>query len=318
MTQSKVIETANPLPRGVGTGMALMLLSVTVAPGIDVFNKLAGQHVPPVEVAFFRFLVQAALLFPFVAFRGSLKKSFLGNTRLHVFRGFLLALGMIAFATALQAMDVADAIAIFFVEPAMLTILGGFFLNETIGWRRYLACAMGFVGALFIIQPNFEHVGWVALLPMVTAACVAIFLLISRHLADVEDPWSMQLQAGIWGGIFTAFIMIAIMLVGFQPWSPRVPEGIVWFYLVGTGVMATVSSLLGVASMKYAPASTLAPLQYMEMVSATVMAWFVFGNILDGFKWLGVGIIVASGLFIIWRERQLKLAASPLNVSNAP
>ena len=162
--------------------MALMLLSVLVAPGIDVFNKLAGQYVPPVEVAFFRFIVQAALLAPVVFWRGSLKTSFLGNTRIHMFRGFLLAMGMIAFATALQVMDVADAIAIFFVEPAILTILGGFFLKETIGWRRYLACAMGFVGALFIIQPNFESVGWIALLPMVTAACVAVFLLIQPAL----------------------------------------------------------------------------------------------------------------------------------------
>ncbi|MEN9895145.1 MAG: hypothetical protein RIR97_997 [Pseudomonadota bacterium] len=298
--------------------MMLMLLSVTVAPGIDVFNKLAGQHVPPVEVAFFRFLVQALLLLPFVALRGSLKQSFFGNPALHMFRGFLLSLGMIAFATALQAMDVADAIAIFFVEPAMLTILGGIFLKETIGWRRYLACATGFIGALFIIQPNFENVGWVALLPVVTAACVAIFLLISRHLSAVEDPWSMQLQSGIWGGLFTLLIMALIILADFQPWIPSVPEGKVWFYLVGTGVMATISSLLGVASMRYAPASTLAPLQYMEIVSATIMVWFVFGNVLDGFKWLGVGIIVASGLFIIWRERQLKLEAKPLNVSNAP
>ena len=128
----------------------------------------------------------------------------------------------------------------------------------------------------------------------------------------------MQLQSGIWGAIFTALIMVAIILFDVKPWIPHLPEGKVWLFLVGTGVMATISSLLGVASMRYAPASTLAPLQYMEMVSATIMAWFVFGDILDGLKWLGVGIIVLSGLFIIWRERQLKLEAKPLIVSNAP
>ncbi len=312
-------ETTGPVPvNSVAAGMAYMLMSVLLAPGIDIFSKLSGQHVPATEVAFSRFIVQILLMLPFVMARGSLQKQTVQVASLHALRGFLMAVGMTSFAIALQTMNVADAIAIFFVEPAILTVLGGIFLKETIGWRRYLACLLGFAGALLIIRPNFQAVGWVAFLPILTAFCVAVFLLISKHQARREDPWSMQLQAGLWGALFTLVTMCLVALAGFEQFAPKTPSGIVWFYLLGTGVMATVSSLLGIYALRHAPAATLAPLQYLEIVSATLFTWIIFGDVLDAWKWLGVCIIIASGLFIIWREQRLKSVSRNSDVITAP
>jgi S-adenosylmethionine uptake transporter len=303
---------------GVTTGIIYMLLSVSIAPGIDIFSKLSGQHVPATEVAFSRFIIQILLMLPFVIARGTLKRQTRQIMALHAARGFLMAVGMTSFAIALQAMNVADAIAIFFVEPAILTVLSGVFLKETIGWRRYLACLVGFIGALFIIQPNFQAAGWIALLPMLSALCIAIFLMISKRQSGFEDPWSMQLQAGLWGALFAFLAMVLVALAGFEQFAPKMPAGIVWFYLFGTGFMATLSSLLGVYALRHAPAATLAPLQYLEIVSATLFTWIIFGDVLDAWKWFGVAIIIASGLFIILREQRLKSATRNTGVTTAP
>ena len=91
----------------------------------------------------------------------------------------------------------------------MLTILSSIFLKETIGWRRYTACAVGFFGAMLIIQPSFQEVGFIALLPVVTALCIAVYVMITRVVSHSEDAGSMQFQAGLWG---TGFSLILLAL----------------------------------------------------------------------------------------------------------
>ena len=200
-------------------------------------------------------------------------------------------------------MALADAIAIFFVEPIILTILGSVFLKETIGWRRYVACAVGFLGAMIIVRPSFEEIGWVALLPVVTAVGIAVFALLTRVLAHREEASSMQFQTGIWGGVFSMLILAAGNGTGSAIFDPVVPSLDAVLLALGVGIWATFSGFLAVYAYRNAPASTLAPLQYFEIVCATIFGWLVFHDFPDVFKWLGIAIIIASGLYIIWRER---------------
>jgi len=152
-------------------GLLMMFLSVVLSPIIDIFSKLAAVTVPPAEVTAARFILQWLFALPMMALRGQWGSWSLRRSGVHAIRAGVLTLSMVSFVTTLQVMEVADAIAIFFVEPIMLTILSSIFLKETIGWRRYTACGVGFFGAMLIIQPSFQEVGFVALLPVVSAVC---------------------------------------------------------------------------------------------------------------------------------------------------
>ncbi|WP_342212853.1 DMT family transporter [Rhizobium sp. CFBP 8762] len=291
-------------------GLWLMVISVLLSPLIDIFSKLAVTSIPAAQITAARFLLQIAFLLPIVLCRRTLFDITWKKTGLHALRGALMAITMLSFITTLKVMQVADAIAIFFVEPIILTIMGSIFLKETIGWRRYTACAVGFFGAMLVIQPSMQEVGPIALLPVVSAFSLATFLLLTRMVARNEDPWSMQLYASIWGGI----IMILLLLVGhvaaIPSADPVMPEMTDSLYLLGVGVTATVAGVLSVYAYRAAPASTLAPLQYLEIVSATIFGWLVFDHLPDAVKWLGIAIIIASGLYIIWRERRTNKQAS--------
>jgi len=141
-------------------GLLFMLLSVLISPLIDIFSKLATATISSTEVAAFRFVIQSLTMLPIVFLRGAKIQFSLKQSWYHAIRGAMVTTSMISFVTTLKVMAVADAIAIFFVEPIILTILGSIFLKETIGWRRYSACAVGFLGAMLIIQPSFEEVGY--------------------------------------------------------------------------------------------------------------------------------------------------------------
>ena len=316
-TNSAETASAPALRNDIGVGLGLMVLSVLLSPVIDIFAKLAVTSVPAVEITFFRSLFQMIVLLPMVLLRGTLFDLTWKRAGLHALRGLLAAIVMITFVTTLSVMEVADAIAIFFVEPIILTILGSIFLKETIGWRRYTACAVGFGGALLVIQPSMQEVGPIALLPVVSAFALALFLLITRLSSQSEDPWSMQVHAGFWGALFTGLLLALGSGSGIAMIEPVMPDFDNSLFIAGAGAAATVSGVLGVYAYRAAPASTLAPLQYLEIVSATILGWWVFGDLPDALKWLGIAIIIGSGLYIIWRERRINKTASIPPVSPA-
>lgn len=311
--------SANPATRSndVSFGLALMVIAVLISPLIDIFAKLAIITIPSAEITAMRFVLQMIFILPVVIVRGTLFDLTWKKTGLHMLRGGLLVVTMLSFITTLKVMEVADAIAIFFVEPIILTILGSIFLKETIGWRRYTACGVGFFGALLVIQPSMQEVGWIALLPVVSAFGLAVFLLLTRMVAQNEDPWSMQFHAGVWGALFCGILLYLGDGTGSEIFDPVMPDMTAGLYLLGVGVTATISGVLGVYAYRAAPASVLAPLQYLEIVSATIFGWLVFGHLPDALKWLGIAIIIGSGLYIIWRERRVNKTASIAPVSPA-
>ncbi|MBX9456022.1 MAG: DMT family transporter [Rhizobium sp.] len=290
--------------RFAGSGVALMVASVTVAPMIDIFAKLATATVPAAEITLGRFIVQAALMLPFAMLRGRVFSRSVRHASLHLLRGLILTIGMISFVYALKSMPIADAIAIFFVEPAILTLMSAVFLREQIGWKKIAACATGFAGALLVIQPSFSEFGLISLLPVVTAFTVATFILITRALAHIEDPWSMQFQSSFWAILVSAAILLIGQGSGSDIIDPVMPDARALVLMACVGMAAALSGIFGAYAYRAAPASVLAPLQYLEIVSAAILAYFVFGDFPDALKWLGIAIIVASGVFIIVKGDQ--------------
>jgi S-adenosylmethionine uptake transporter len=294
---------ATAASREVLAGIGLMILFTLVAPVTDIIAKIATQTIPPAQVSIARYVAQLVALMPLVLWHGDLRNMTWRILGLHALRGASVAASTIAFFAAIREMPVADAIAIFFVGPMMVTVLGGLLLGERVGWRRYLASAVGFGGALIVVRPSFQELGFVALLPLLTAFTFTIYLLLTRYMSKEQSVNSLQAMAGLFGTLIISAVLWIGEGTGSVTFDPIWPDMHGWVLLVSVGLLTTLSHMFLVHAFARAPASLLAPLQYLEIVAATAFGYLVFGDFPDATKWVGITIIVASGLFIIWRER---------------
>ena len=292
-------DTQNPLK-----GMILMVVAMLIIPTLDVFAKLLTDQISAGQIAWFRFVLQTLLITPFILYF-RLYHIPKGTVILQAMRGIMLAGATVLFFAALIKLSIAQAIAIFFVEPMILTILSAVFLGEVIRIRRILAIIAGFIGALIIIRPTFLAVGITALYPLGAALCFAIYVIITRQLKNVS-PLQMQWMVGISA---TLFMSLAVMIGHHTGWSmliPGTPEGIAVLWVGCFGVIATIGHLILVVAVKHAPASLLAPFQYIEIISATIFGYWIFGDVLDQPTIIGVSIIIASGIYMFHREALTK------------
>lgn len=286
-------------------GVAMMLGFCVLAPLIDVAAKFAVQSVSVTQVALLRMVVQAALMVPVVWLLGQTLRVSTPMARLIGLRALMLLGSTYSFVAALKVMPIADALAIVFVEPFILLALGYLIFGDRVGPRRIAASVVGFGGALLVIQPNFAAFGVVALYPLATAGFFALYMLVTRRIAREVAPEPMQALTALWG---TALMLPVLALGAGTGWPALVVGGAdpsVWGWLVGVGVAATVSHLLITYALRYAPPATLAPLHYLEIVTAVVFGWAFFGDWPNPLSWAGIAVIVAAGLYIIARERVL-------------
>ncbi len=292
-------------------GILLMVGFSLIAPLMDSFAKLIGDAVAVGQIAATRFAVQSALLMPLAILMGWLHRPGGSEIGLHLARSLLLMVATAFFFTAVRYMPIADAIAIFFVEPFILTLLGGWLLGEQVGPRRYIACAVGFGGALLIIQPSFQELGAVAFLPLVTALCFAFYMILTRRMATRMHPISLQVYTGLAALLIAVPVLWAFNDSGVAPLDPVWPEARELKLLAALGVVATLSHVCISFALSLAPASVLAPLQYIEIVGATFFGYYIFGDLPDGLTFVGIALIVGSGLYVFVRERALQRRPVP-------
>jgi drug/metabolite transporter (DMT)-like permease len=273
-------------------------------PAMDVFAKLLGETMSPLQIAVARFAGQSLLALLAAAATGQvagLRPP--GSLWPHLARGLCLGGATLFFFSALQFMGIPDALAIFFVQPMILTALAGLVLRERIEVRRLVAALIGFAGALVIIGPGWGAFGVASLLPLGAATLFACYLLLTRHLSERGSMLAAQFTAGISGAGSLGLALLATSLLGIPGATASLPATADWPMLIGLGVTSFVGHGLVVGAFRRAPASVLAPLDYLEMVSATVLGLLVFGTIPGTATWAGMVLIVASGIYIIRRER---------------
>ncbi len=294
-------------------GMAIMVLSVLMLPLMDAIGKwlATADAMPPATVTFMRFFVQFWLMLAIVAADGGRAALRTRHLTANLVRGALMGGGGLCFFTAVKYMPLADAMAVFFAEPLILTLFSALFLKEKVGWRRFSAVGVGLVGTMIVIQPSFEIFGPVSLLPLLTAVTFAFYLILNRKLGAKESPLVMQLYAGAGGWLCVGAIMLAARLAGqaegLEDLRFSLPHGgFPWALLLLLGAIGTVSHLMVVHAFKLAPASMLAPFQYLEIVNAVLVGLLVFGDFPTPSKWLGILIIVGSGFYVFLRERKVK------------
>jgi drug/metabolite transporter (DMT)-like permease len=258
----------------------------------------------PGQVTFSRFFFQLACTLPllFAAFGWAALSA--KRPWVNLLRGALHGAASLLFFVAVKYMPLADVFAIYFVEPFMLAALSALFLGDKVGWRRWLAIVVGFGGAMIVIQPSFEIFGWKALLPVACAFLYALYLFMNRAVGEADSPLTMQTMAGIGGTVFMAAALWVGASAGVADFVPSLPAS--WLGLVLLLILGSISGyahMLVVRAFRLAPLSLLAPFQYFEIISATILGYALFGDFPNVSKWIGILIIVGSGLFIIWRER---------------
>lgn len=279
-----------------------MLGFCILAPIGDSLAKILGADMPILHLLTVRFAFQALILIPLLWAAGKRITTSTYITYMTALRTMLHIIGIGAMFTALRYLPIADAIAIAFVMPFIMLLLGKFVLNEEIGPHRLMACVVGFVGTLLVVQPNFAAVGAPALLPLLVAVVFALFMLVTRTIAKIVDPVALQAQSGL---MATLVLIPATLIAPFLGLNDIMvmPDGSQIFLLVLMGTLGTVAHLLMTWSLRFAPSATLAPMQYLEIPFATIIGWMIFRDLPNGLAAVGIMITVGAGLYVIWRER---------------
>ena len=296
------MDTVSTRQSGHTVGALQMCAGMLIIPFLDVFAKLLGASHGPFEITFWRFFMQTALMLPFViALR--LWTVPPGTLVLQAVRGLLLAMATVFFFAALQHLPMAEAIAIFFAQPMILTVLSALLLGERLRARRIGAIFIGLVGTIIIVQPSVLIFGWAAILPLGSALSMALYMVLTRRLADDVNPYQMQFL----GSIAAMVALGAVVLTGSLLSIPGAGmSGLTLMetgWIIGMGIAATVGHAFIVLAAGKAPANLLAPFQYVEIIGATTLGFLVFGDVPAASTVLGVGIIIASGLYLFHRER---------------
>ncbi|MBB4064892.1 DMT family transporter [Gellertiella hungarica] len=287
-------------------GMLLMTACMAVLPCMDAIAKYMAvvEGMSPAQVTFYRFFFQLVATLPLLVTLNG--RDFLRAKRpfANLLRGVLHGAASLLFFVAVKYMPLADVFAIYFVEPFMLTALSALFLGEKVGWRRWLAIVIGFGGAMIVIQPSYAIFGWTALLPVLCAFLFAIYMFLNRAIGDADPPLTMQTLAGFGGTLFMGMALLVGNAAAGSDFAPSLPHS--WRalgLLLLLGALSGYLHLLVVRAFRMAPLSVLAPFQYFEIISATALGYLLFSDFPEPSKWLGIVIIVGSGLFILWRER---------------
>ncbi|MCK0096271.1 DMT family transporter [Yoonia sp. F2084L] len=289
-------------------GVMLMLAFCVLAPLGDSIAKLLGGVVALSVLVFVRFGIQAAILLPLVAISGQGFRLPQGILMWTLIRTVLHILGIGLMFSALRYLPLADALAIAFVMPFIMLMLGHFAMGEHVGVQRMVACAIGFIGTLLVIQPNFVEVGYPALLPLGVAVVFALFMMVTRKIARALDPIKLQAISGVQATVILLVVLIALpgifgaVSLQFDPHT--------WILLGALGVIGTFAHLFMTWSLRFAPASTLAPMQYLEIPFGTAIGWLIFSDLPNGLAAVGICITVGAGLYIILRERRLAMQSA--------
>ncbi|GAB4182409.1 MAG: DMT family transporter [Thalassobaculales bacterium] len=280
-----------------GQGLALYFAALACFGLLDSAAKyLAADH-PPLMVVWARYAFNLVFMLPLMA--GRPPRLWLASARpgLAVGRGLLLLATTMMFFTAIAFMPLADAVAIGFVGPLFVTALSVPLLGETVGPRRWAAVAIGFLGALIIIRPGLGVMHPAAILCLLNALTFALFTILTRRMAGTDDALTMLFYTALVG---TAAASLALPFVWVVPAGP---ESLL--LMAGMGISSGLGHLLMIAAYRRVEASAMAPFSYLQLIYVTALGYLVFGDLPDGWTLGGAALIVAAGLYVTYRERQI-------------
>ncbi len=301
------MSAVSPIESRANLGIMLVLASQLVLLLLDVSAKwLSIEGMPTSEIVFVRYGMHVALLLLLFLPVTGLQLFVSNNWRLELLRGVCL-LGTTGLNfLAMRYLPLTVTSALMFTSPLMVCALSGPLLGEGIGWRRWLAICVGFVGILVIVRPGSEAFQPAALLSLGCAAFLALFSILTRKLAGVDTAQTQQFYAG-------ATPIVLLLPVAFNDWVwPSMPISWIFFFIMGAAGLA--GHFLNSVAHRFATPATLAPFSYLSLIYLSLASWLIFNQPPDEWFIFGVVIIVLSGLYIWRRERTLAKSGTAVEV----
>ena len=240
-----------------------------------------------------RSLAALVLLSPLIWREGKVAITGAPRPLLQVIRVAMSVTESIMFFWAVTYLPLADTVTFYLAAPIYVTALSAIFLREPVGWRRWSAVVVGFIGVLIALRPSAATLTWPALIALTGSVFFSIFLITTRHLRGTSDVVLVS-------GTFGAMLIVAGAVA---PLSWIAPSARDFMLMSVLGVVATAAFACINRSLKLAPASVVVPYQYTMIVWAVALGFLVFGDVPDRYTLLGGGIIIAAGLYIFWREQ---------------
>jgi drug/metabolite transporter (DMT)-like permease len=262
---------------------------------VDVSVKLLTERYPVPLVVWARWGVQALVVLALVGPKMRLNLVRTNRLPMHLVRGVLLIGSSFCFFSALHYLPLAEATALNYTSPILVTLMASWLLHERLTRPRWAFVLAGFVGMLLIVRPGSEMLAPAALLALSAAALYATFQIMTRTLAG-ENLMVLLMYPSIIG---TVLLSVAIPFVRSDGWYPT--SDLAAF--IGIGVLGSLGHLLFIRAFQRASASAIAPFTYVQLVWSTLAGWLVFGTFPDGFTLTGIVVIAGSGVVLTWYER---------------
>lgn len=276
-------------------GILLTVAAVGIFALMDTLAKYLARWYPVPGIVWARYVSNLVILLAFLAWRGELGRLRTARPGIQLARGLLLGCATLLYFTSLSILPIADAAAIAFVMPLFVAALAVPMLGERMDMPRLLAVLVGLAGALVIVRPGSAAFTLYALLPMGMALCNALYQILTRKIAGLEHAYTSL----VWGALVGATLFSFAL-----PFAWKMPQEPLHWLLLGTmGLLATIGHFVLIRAYDYATATALAPFFYSQLVWVALLGWLVFGDFPDGWALLGMAIVVASGLYLVNRQR---------------
>jgi len=279
-------------------GIALMCAGVSLFPFMNATVKLLTAHYPVLQIVWARFT--GHLIVMLIVFLPHYGRGLLAPRRpiVQIGRSVLMLVSNLVFVIAIARVPLATASAIGFTSPLLVTALSMPLLGERVGPRRWSAVLIGFGGALLIIRPESGLGDPAVLLLLGSAAAYALYQIATRWIAAFDSAAVGIVFAALFGSLATSLMLPFIFVM------PASLFDLLLFCLLG--VLGGAGHFLVIKAFQAGPAAVIAPLGYVELIGTATLGYLIFGNFPDGWTWLGAAIIIASGLYIAFRERRLR------------
>ena len=277
--------------------IVLNLSAWVMLPIMDGFAKYLSSTLPVLQITWSRYFFTVVIVLPImlIFFRKNL--TWTEKPKLQLIRGLILFCANILFFYSISIISLAKALTLAFIAPLIVTALSPVLLGEKVGFRRWAAVVIGFIGSLVVIRPGFVEFNLASIAALGTGILYGFYLIITRKLHDADNPLLTLLLTGIVGAILGTMIIPAVWV------QPTITE---WYMMFAIGFFASIGHLFLILSLKYADASKLAPFSYFEIVTNIIIGYFFFNHFPDYWHFFGLFIIISSGIYIFRREIQNK------------
>ena len=267
-----------------------------VLPIMDGFAKYLSSDLPILQITWARYFFTVIFILP-VMFLFKKNLVWTVKPKLQFLRGLILLTANICFFYSISVISLAKALTLAFIAPLIVTAFSPFYLNERVGIKRWTAVIIGFIGSLVVIRPGFLEFNLASLSALGTGVLYGFYLIITRKLSSSDNPLLTLLLTGVVGAIIISTVM---------PFVWVKPSFNQWSIMAAIGIFACIGHLLLIMSLKYAHASKLAPLSYFEIITNIIIGFYFFDDFPDNWTFLGLFIIILSGIYISRRDNVIK------------